>query len=148
MTLTDTRPTQMWLHATAGFMPPLEGPAGTAERLLLLLHYSIDWETSWVAGYRTTYWDKILPDRVLVVSRRAQNLRAWWTALADDIKVAPATDEIRLEVAQLLDVDTTQQREVLRCLREETIALVLRTRIVAEQRRANRLQQRASRGAA
>lgn len=146
--MTTPTPTALWQQQAANLLPPLPGAAGIAERLLLLLHFSIDWDNSWVAGYRTTYWDKILPDRVLVVSRRAQNLRAWWTALADDIKVAPATDEIRLEVAQLLDVDTTQQREVLRCLREETIALVLRTRIVAEQRRANRLQHRPTRGAA
>lgn len=40
--------------------------ADTAERLLLLVHYSIDWDNSWVAEekYRKTYWDEILPGRV------------------------------------------------------------------------------------
>ena len=133
MTLTDTRPTQMWLHATAGFMPPLEGPPGTAERLLLLLHYSIDWDTSWVAGYRTTYWDKLLPDRILVASQQAANLRQWWTQLADDLQAFPTTATARHELAQLLD--TPDPMPVLRVLRQETLALVLRTRIVAETRK-------------
>ena len=32
--------------------PPVASPADTAERLLLLLHYTIDWDTSWVADPR------------------------------------------------------------------------------------------------
>ena len=30
--------------------PPVASPADTAERLLLLLHYTINWDTSWVGG--------------------------------------------------------------------------------------------------
>ena len=133
MTITRTPPTRRWLGATAGFMPPLEGPAGTAERLLLLLHYSIDWDNSWVAGYRTTYWDKLLPDRILVASQQATNLRQWWTNLADELQASPTTTEARHELAQLLD--DPNPGEVLRTLRSETLALVLRTRIVSESRR-------------
>lgn len=133
MTLTHTTPTHRWLDATAAFMPPLDGPAGTAERLLLLLHYSIDWDNSWVANYRTTYWDKLLPDRVLVASQQASNLRQWWTQLADELQAFPTTADTRHELAQLLnDPDPTA---VLRTLRQETLALVLRTRIVSESRR-------------
>lgn len=133
MTLSETRPTQTWLSATASFMPPLDGPAGTAERLLLLLHYSIDWDHSWVASYRTTYWDRLLPDRVLVASQQASNLRQWWTQLADDLHAFPFTPAARHELAQLLDYpDPTS---VLRTLRQETLALVLRTRIVTESRK-------------
>ena len=133
MTITDTRPTCKWLAATQSFMPPLQGPAGTAERLLLMLHYSIDWDNSWVAGYRTTYWDKLLPDRILVTSQQASNLRQWWTSLADELQAFPTTPETRNELAQLLDdPDATA---VLRTLRQETLALVLRTRIVAECRK-------------
>ena len=46
--------------------PPVACPADTAERLLLLLHYTIDWDSSWVADpkYRKTYWDEQLPGRV------------------------------------------------------------------------------------
>lgn len=133
-TTTDaaSRPTQQWLRA-APFMAPLEGPAGTAERLLLLLHYSIEWDTSWVSGYRTTYWDKILPDRILVASQQAANLRQWWTQLADDLHAFPTTKATRSELAYLLD--DPDQAAVLRVLRHETLALVLRTRIVAESRK-------------
>ena len=133
MTITRTPPTRRWLGATAGFMPPLEGPAGTAERLLLLLHYSIDWDNSWVAGYRTTYWDKLLPDRVLMASQQASNLRQWWTQLADELQASPTTADARYELAQLLD--DPDPTAVLRTLRSETLALVLRTRIVTESRR-------------
>lgn len=44
-------------------LPPLTGPAGVAERLLLLTHYGIDWQTGWVSRYRRTYWEQLLPDR-------------------------------------------------------------------------------------
>ncbi len=138
MTTTIAPPctTDHWLAVTADFMPPLTGPAGTAERLLLLLHYGIDWDTSWISGYRTTYWDKLLPDRVLVASQQAPNLRAWWTILADDLHASPTTIGARRELAVLLDVD--DQRAVLRCLTQETLALVMRTRIVAETRKQRR----------
>ena len=43
-----------WLCTVAG-MPPLDGPAGTAERLLLHMLYGIDWQLGWVARYRSTY---------------------------------------------------------------------------------------------
>lgn len=133
--MTDTlapalSPTDRWLASTAAFMPPLNGAAGTAERLLLLLHYGIDWDTSWISSYRTTYWDKLLPDRVLVASQQAPNLRAWWTTLADDLHASPTTTDSRRELATLLDVE--DQRCVLRTLTQETLALVMRTRIVAE----------------
>ena len=133
MTLTETRPTETWLAATATFMPPLQGPAGTAERLLLMLHYSIDWDNSWVAGYRTTYWDKLLPDRVLVASQQAADLHQWWTQLADDLHAFPVIPAARHELAQLLE--DPDPSAVLRTLRQETLALVLRTRIVTESRK-------------
>lgn len=135
MTITDTQrtPTQTWLAHVASYMPPLPGPPGTAERLVLLLHYSIDWDSSWVSSYRPTYWDKILPDRILIASQQAANLRSWWTALADELGASPPTRETRQELAALLDVD--DPLDVLRALSEETLALVMRARIVAEARR-------------
>lgn len=136
LTATPTTPTQLWLAQVADYMPPLSGPAGTAERLVLLLHYSIDWDTSWVSSYRTTYWDKILPDRIMVASQQASNLRSWWTALADDLGASPTTRDSRQELATLLDVENPLA--VLRCLSEETLALVMRARIVAEARRQQR----------
>jgi hypothetical protein len=66
-------PTDRWL-VTAPHLDGLAGPAGTAERLLLLLHYGLDWQSGWVRRYRTTYWDRLLPDRVIVATR---SLRRW-----------------------------------------------------------------------
>src|SRR5664279_3452503 len=42
-------PTDRWLAAVPE-LPPLDGPAGTGERLLLLLHYGVDWDAGWVSS--------------------------------------------------------------------------------------------------
>ena len=77
---TAPTPTQAW-QATVPDLEPLEGPPAIAERLLLLLHYGIDWETSWVADlkYRKTYWDEQLPGRVRRAAYRADTLDRWWS---------------------------------------------------------------------
>lgn len=126
-------PTDGWLAAVEG-MPPLSGPAGTAERLLLLLHYGIDW-SSWVGGHRATYWDQLLPDRVVVSSYRAANLRQWWTAASTDLQAIPRNRAERRELEQLLRADSVP---VLQVMRTETAALILRVRIVAESVRETR----------
>jgi hypothetical protein len=115
-------------------MPPLTGSAGTAERLLLLLHYGVDWQDGWVARYRATYWDQLLPDRVVVATFRAANLRQWWALVAGELQSAPRNDRERRELEQLLRQDPVPVLQVLRC---ETAPLLLRTRIVAEAVRAN-----------
>lgn len=63
-------PTDRWLAAAAHVMPPLTGPAGVGERLLLLVHYGVDWQDGWVTRYRNTYWDQLLPDRIIGAHRR------------------------------------------------------------------------------
>lgn len=127
-------PTSRWL-ARVPDMPPLEGPAGTAERLLLLLHYGIDWSHGWVAGYRTRYWDQLLPDRVIVATYRADNLRRWWSEVAAELEAEPRNAAERSELEQLL---RHEPLPVLNVLRTETEALVLRVRIVADTLRSSR----------
>ncbi len=127
-------PTDRWLATVEG-MPPLEGPAGVAERLLLLLHYGINWNDGWVARYRQTYWEEILVDRVVVATYRNGTLRRWWSDLAAELRSAPRTPAERREVEQLLRSD---DQPVLEVLREELEALVLRTRITTESVRASR----------
>lgn len=126
-------PTSSWLATTAAVMPPLTGPAGTAERLLLLLHYGIDWRTGWVTKNRATYWSSVLPARVVAATYRSTTLRRWWSDVAAQLESEPRTDAERLEVALLVDEDPLP---VLHVLRTETEALVLRTRIVADHVRA------------
>lgn len=132
--MTGDTPTGRWLAAVTG-MPPLDGPAGTAERLLLLIHYGIDWQDGWVGRYRTTYWDRILPDRVIAATYRAANLRRWWRDVADNLGSRPRSPSERAELEELLRADPGPVLEVLRW---EAEALLLRTRITADAVRAAR----------
>lgn len=128
MTSADT-PTSRWLDATSDVMPALDGPAGVAERLLLLVHYGIDWSGGWVTRYRSTYWESLLPDRVICATYRSANLRRWWRDVADDLGSAPRSRAERAELEELLRADPVP---VLEVLRSEAEALLLRTRIVAD----------------
>lgn len=127
-------PTSGWL-AAADFLPPLQGPAGQAERLLLLVHYGVNWRTGWVGAYRATYWEKLLADRVFIATYRSATLRRWWREVSAALDSAPRNAEQRLELVALLDGD---DRAVLEVLRTESEALVLRVRIVADAVRATR----------
>lgn len=131
----DLTPTTRWLATTADFMPALDGPAGVAERLLLLVHYGIDWSGGWVSRYRSTYWESLLPDRVICATYRSANLRRWWRDVADDLGSQPRTAAERAELEQLLRAESLPVLEVLRF---ETEALLLRTRIVADTVRQSR----------
>lgn len=133
-TTSPAAPSAAWLSAVPE-LPALQGAEQTAERLLLLLHYGVDWTDGWVGRYRKTYWDRILPDRVVVATYRANTLRSWWALAAAELQSSPRTPEERLELEQLLAADPAP---VLRLLREQTDALVLRTRIVAEAVRAGK----------
>jgi len=121
-------PTDHWLGCVED-LPPLDGPAGTAERLLLLLHYGIDWQTGWIVSYRGIYWDRILPDRVFLATYRGAELRRWWREVADAVESRPRSAEERRELEQLLRAPSLPVLEVLRA---ETEPLLLRTRITAD----------------
>ena len=127
-------PTDRWLAAVPE-LPPLDGPAGAGERLLLLLHYGVDWDAGWVSGKRHTYWDRILPDYVLQAALRAANLRRFWQQVSQQIQSKPRNSAERVELEALLRSD---DRAVLEALRWETEALLLRVRIIAEAVRASR----------
>lgn len=105
----------------------------TAERLLLLVHYSIDWDNSWVGEekHRKTYWDEILPGRVFRAARRSATLDEWWSSAAlRNLGVqAPRFADRRLELAELL---REPPRPVLRVFQTSLPALLLRVRIIAE----------------
>jgi len=105
----------------------------TAERLLLLLHYSIDWENSWLGREksRKRYWDDILPGRVWHAARRASTLSQWWSNIAlSDLDIAsPSFPDRRLELAALLNEPA---QPVLRVLRNNVPSLLLRVRIITE----------------
>lgn len=123
--------TATWIDSVPE-LPPVHDHAAVAERLLLLLHYGIDWEGSWVRDHRERYWDRILPVRVREATYRAATLDRWWTLVCTDLQAAPRTATERLEVAGLL---RNEPQPVLTVLRDSTEALILRTRIVADRRR-------------
>ena len=127
-------PTTAWL-AAAPHLPVLDGPAAQAERLLLLIHYGIDWRTGWVGAYRATYWEKLLADRVVIATYRCASLRRWWREVSAALDSAPRSPAQRGELAGLLNGD---DQGVLEVLRTESEALVLRVRIVADAVRAAR----------
>lgn len=129
-------PTDRWLESVAEVMPPLSGPEGVAERLLLLLHYGVAWSQGWVTARRGTYWDELLPDRVVAATYRAATLPRWWTDVSQWLESRPRSAAERLELEQLLRTDDPVR--VLEVLRSETAALVLRVRIVSEAVRAAR----------
>jgi hypothetical protein len=123
-------PTDGWL-AAAPALPPLDGPYGVAERLLLLQHYGINWQDGWLRAPRHggAYWERILPDRVLAAAYRAPTLRRWWQDAASELESAPRNAAERAELERLLRADPVP---VLEILRQETDALILRTRITAD----------------
>lgn len=136
-TLPDT-PTERWLSAIGPALPALTGPAASAERLLLLLHYGVDWRQGWVTKHRKTYWDDILPNRVIAATYRSITLRRWWSEVSAALESVPRSSAERAEVATLLGEPSLP---VLDVLRTEAEALTLRTRIVAEHVRATREDQ-------
>lgn len=130
----DLTPTRRWLQQAR--LEPLTGPAGTAEALLLLLHYSIDWD-GWVGNYRASYWDGLLTDRVLVAAHRSATLDAWWSDVAAELEAAPRTQPQRRELAGLLREETVP---VLMVMRSSVEALQVRLRLVADAVRAARAE--------
>jgi hypothetical protein len=128
-------PTSRWLAVVADVMPPLDGAEGVAERLLLLIHYGIDWSGGWVTRYRATYWERQLPDRVICATYRADSLRRWWRDVANDLGSQPRNAAERAELEQLLRADPLP---VLEVLRGESEALLLRVRIIADTVRTDR----------
>ena len=130
MSTTDegSTPTMRW-RAAVPDLPALSDPAAiTAERLLLLVHYDLDWD-SWIGDHRHRYWDELLPARVRAATYRADSLATWWSLLAQALPITVTDRARRLEVAQLL---TEPSAPVLNLLRDQLPALILRVRIIAE----------------
>ncbi|MFA5712362.1 hypothetical protein [Mycolicibacterium sp.] len=126
---TGSSPTRVW-QALVPALPAMSGAADTAERLLLLLHYAIDWESGWVADYRKTYWDEQLPGRVRRAAMRAASLDQWWSEASRLLDASmPRQPERRVELAVLL---REPPLEVITELCENLPALLLRVRIIAE----------------
>lgn len=115
-----------------GTLTAADSAADTAERLLLLLHYSIDWNTSWIAEpkHRKRYWDELLPSRVRRAAYQCATLDEWWSAVTRLLDVCnPGQPQRRLELAALLREPALP---VLSTFQTSLPALLLRVRIIAE----------------
>lgn len=125
---TPPTPTDQW-RAAAPTLPPLSPAADVAERLLLLVHYSIDWSTSWVAAYVPRYWDHHLPVQIRSATNRAADLGAWWSMLARAFGFTSTHPDRRMETVTLLAYPAD---DVLDVLRDHDAMLILRVRIIAD----------------
>lgn len=132
----DTPPTRKW-QALVPELPPFSASdeydakdADTAERLLLLLHYAIDWQNSWVADHRKTYWDKELPSHVHAAANSNDSLDGWWSDVSRRLGArVPRQPDRRLELAVLL---REPSEPILEVFLEKLPALILRVNIIAE----------------
>jgi len=115
-------------------LPLLEGPEGVAERLVLLVHYGVDF-TIWGGARRVRYWDA-LKERVRGATYSGPTLGAWWSDISTQIVSEPRNSDERIEILGLLSIE--EQRETLNILRSNADVLVLRARVVSEYRKANK----------
>lgn len=111
-------------------MGTLDDADDVAERLLLHLHYAINWEKSWVANHLATYWTDILPSRVLRAAYQSNTLDDWWSAAAHELEAdPPRNQERRIELATLLRQPSL---DVITAFHDRLHALLLRVQIIAE----------------
>ncbi len=116
----------------AGEQSDINRAADTAERLLLLLHYSIDWDNTWIGEekHRKAYWDELLVSRVRVASYQSATLDEWWSAASSLLDAtAPRYPDRRRELAELL---REPPLPVLSVFQTSLPAVLLRVRIIAE----------------
>jgi hypothetical protein len=115
-------------------LPPLEGPESIAERLVLLVHYGVDFDI-WGGLRRVRYWDA-LTERVKAGTYAGPTLADWWSDVSALISSTPRDASEREELAVL--ISTSDDRAVLGALRKHAEVLVLRVRVIAEHRRSAR----------
>ncbi len=111
-------------------LPPLQGPAAVAERLILTVHRGVNWDV-W-GPRRMTYWDA-LTSRVRAGTYAGPTLNDWWQDVARRIESSPRTATDRHQLA--VDLAAADQRAVLRALRDQAEVLTLRIRVAIEHHR-------------
>jgi hypothetical protein len=127
-----------WLEQSP--LPTLDGAAGTAERLVLLIHYGVDFNI-WGGQRRVRYWDA-LAERVRAATYAGPTLEHWWIDICRSIVSSPRDERERLDAATLLA--SANSREVLEVLRSQAPALVLRARVLSDARRQARANEEVS----
>lgn len=124
--------TDSWLAFSP--LPSMDGIDGVAERLVLLIHYGVDFSI-WGNNRRMRYWDA-LAERVRASTYKGPTLSAWWGEICNQIVSSPRNSEERSEALLLLGVE--EQRAVLNVLRNHSEVLVLRVRVISEYKKSIR----------
>lgn len=115
-------------------LPPLEGPEGVAERLLILLHYGTDFGV-WGGHRKPKYWGA-LQERVIAAAYTGAGLAGWWSRMSELLPSAPRNAAEREETGILICYPRGD--DTVRALRRNAPALTLRTRIAAERYKEDR----------
>lgn len=108
----------------AAHLPPVTGPAETADLLVAIAHRCVTDR----AKFGKRYWDA-LAERVRAGTYVGLSLRVWWRRICQDMGIdQPWPADQHLLLAAL---DGGDDPAVLRVLREETAVVVLRVRLAA-----------------
>lgn len=129
--MTDTAADQL---AAAG-LPPLPGPSGRAELLVMIAHRCVDWET-WGGARAIRYWDA-MGQRVRSACYAGPTLGAWWERLSRQMSLTPPRSAADREALATL-LSEGADAAVLAVLRSQTELLLVRVRVAADTRRETR----------
>lgn len=102
-----------------------------AEKLILIIHYGVDFSI-WGGVRRVRYWDA-LAERVKASTYAGPTLNEWHSNISSSLVSQPRNEKERLELVELLQSDN--EREILKTLRNKAQTLVLRVRVISELRK-------------
>ena len=121
--------TEEW--RTTVTLPEMPPEGVIAERLVLLAHYGADFGI-WGGGRRARYWDALM-ERTKASTYAGPNIGDWWQAISKSLPCAPRSSREREDLVYLMGHQPALP--VLYYLRRNPDFLVMRVRVIAEQRR-------------
>lgn len=99
-----------------------------AERLIFAVHEGTDW-TVWGGKRSQRYWPA-LAERVRAATYAGPGLSNWWQDITHRMESTPHSAEARATVLQLFA--QTNERDVLKALRDQAVVLTLRVQVHTE----------------
>lgn len=121
--------TEEWRNSIA--LPPMPPEGDIAERLVLLAHYGADFNI-WGGARRPRYWDALM-ERTKASTYAGPALSDWWQSMSSSLPCAPRNARERADLVFLMSHEPALP--VLYYLRRNPDFLVMRVRVIAEQRR-------------
>jgi len=117
-------------------LPPMPTEGIIAERLVLLAHYGADFNI-WGGARRSRYWDALM-ERTKASTYAGPALSDWWQSMSSSLPCAPRNARERADLVFLMSHEPALP--VLYYLRRNPDFLVMRVRVIAEQRRITYLE--------